>query len=137
MGGTGTLASLVADAGGTVSPGSAGAIGTLSVAGTAVFNPGSTLLIDIGAPTEAKLRRVCVPLWSLLALGVAGQTLTAPCCFAAKRRCAMPRRPLRVEVCGTLDALPFLRCFAQRETSAGPHPQTCGAWRPPSAGSRR
>lgn len=49
VGGNGTLASLVAEAGGTVAPGSAGAIGTLSATGTATLNAGSTLLIDIGA----------------------------------------------------------------------------------------
>ena len=49
LGGNGTLASLVAEAGGIVAPGSAGAIGTLSVAGTATLSTGSTLLIDIDA----------------------------------------------------------------------------------------
>ncbi len=49
VGGNGTIASLVATSGGIVSPGSAGAIGTLSVAGAATLGTGSQLLIDIGA----------------------------------------------------------------------------------------
>ncbi|THG39053.1 S8 family serine peptidase [Sphingomonas olei] len=49
LGGNGTVPSFLALSGGTVAPGSAGAIGTLTVAGDAVFNAGSTLLIDVGA----------------------------------------------------------------------------------------
>lgn len=49
LGGSGTLASLTAQSGGIVSPGSAGAIGTLSVAGTATLAAGSQYIVDIGA----------------------------------------------------------------------------------------
>lgn len=48
IGGIGRLASLVAQSGGIVSPGNAGAIGTLSVAGNVTFDAGSQFLVDIG-----------------------------------------------------------------------------------------
>ncbi|MFV0624684.1 S8 family serine peptidase [Sphingomonas sp. ac-8] len=73
VGGNGTLASLVAEAGGTVAPGSAGAIGTLSVAGTATLDAGSTLQIDIGeSGTSDRLATDRAQLGGTLTLRAAG-----------------------------------------------------------------
>lgn len=55
VGGTGTLASLTAQSGGIVSPGNAGAIGTLSVAGTATLAAGSQYVVDFGASGTSDL----------------------------------------------------------------------------------
>jgi autotransporter-associated beta strand protein len=49
LGGNGTLLSLTAQAGGTVSPGSVGAIGTLTVSGAVNLAAGSQYIVDIGA----------------------------------------------------------------------------------------
>lgn len=49
LGGNGTLLSLTAQSGGMVSPGSVGAIGTLTVNGTVNLAAGSQYIVDIGA----------------------------------------------------------------------------------------
>ncbi|MEG3093256.1 autotransporter domain-containing protein [Sphingomonas sp. PB1R3] len=49
VGGTGSLATLIAQSGGIVSPGNSGAIGTLTVAGTATLAGGSLHVVDVGA----------------------------------------------------------------------------------------
>ncbi|WP_051356937.1 autotransporter outer membrane beta-barrel domain-containing protein [Azorhizobium doebereinerae] len=48
LGGNGAMGSLVVRPGGTVSPGNS--IGVQTVAGNATFQPGSTLLVELGAP---------------------------------------------------------------------------------------
>ena len=55
VGGTGTLASLAVQSGGIVSPGNAGAIGTLGVAGTATLAAGSQYVVDVGASGTSDL----------------------------------------------------------------------------------
>ncbi len=55
VGGTGTIASLTAQSGGIVSPGNAGAIGTLTVAGTATLAAGSQYVVDFGASGTSDL----------------------------------------------------------------------------------
>ncbi|HEV7288890.1 S8 family serine peptidase [Sphingomonas sp.] len=49
LGGNGTLTSLTAQSGGIVSPGSVGAIGTLTVGGAVTLASGSQFVVDIGA----------------------------------------------------------------------------------------
>lgn len=58
VGGTGRLASLTAANGGIVSPGGAGAIGTLSVTGNATFAAGSQYLVDIGPSGQSDVLAV-------------------------------------------------------------------------------
>ncbi len=53
--GTGSVAGLVAGSGSTVAPSLGTAIGTLSVTGNAVFQPGSTFAVDVGATTADRL----------------------------------------------------------------------------------
>ena len=53
--GTGSVAGLVAGSGSTVAPSLGTAIGTLSVTGNAVFQPGATFAVDVGATTADRL----------------------------------------------------------------------------------
>lgn len=55
VGGNGSLAQLIVQNGGIVSPGSAGAIGTLTVTGTATLATGSQYVVDIGASGRSDL----------------------------------------------------------------------------------
>jgi outer membrane autotransporter protein len=47
LGGIGTVSDVIVASGGTISPGLAGAIGTLTVAGNLTFNTGSTYAVDL------------------------------------------------------------------------------------------
>lgn len=49
LGGTGTVATVIVNNGGTLAPGGIGSIGTLNATGDVTFNSGSTLLLDLGS----------------------------------------------------------------------------------------
>ena len=53
--GTGSVAGLVASSGSTVAPGLGTTIGTLAVTGNAVFQPGATFAVNVGATTADRL----------------------------------------------------------------------------------